>query len=1230
MEVSEIKKYIAYNSYNAPHQKGLELYRNKKVGEIIAEKSKISTIVQGSVPYDVVIITDGVNIKSTSCSCPYSYGGICKHTIAALYKLIECLPNLKISALKKHDTNEWFLISDNNFSVKNIIENFYYPKKNNYHSKVSVEIKSDFAEFIVFNNYYTNNVYFKIENNKIFTKCTCNKEESFLCEHQYNILELIDNSGLDNFFHDISSINIKKHIKENAKEYGLKEDDNIEEYFKPTLIDNKIKIVPIGKYEGLISQKNISENSIRKHFDKSLKLKHLEENNSKKNIYEIAYIFEKVRNNYGFKITDIQPVEGKLNKTGDKILNPLKEIKDRFLNKAELNNEDAQLYDLVKRTSVREIEVLLQKNLAKETELFDIHKQLSLHYEKIYSQIFDALLSKKFLFYVNEKGERCAFKISETKPYLFYEFNENENLYELNLKLKIDNKIYEPKDIKDNYFNYMLLIIEDTAYFFADSNDDLLFFTAIDSGSTLKSTKQNFEIFKNEFIIPISEKYPVEMNIKSKKIIEKQTDKIIKQIYISEVSNFVIFTPIVSYDNSQVNVFNKGQKLEFTDNEIIKFKRDNEFEKEFLESFRQLHHKFMNQKMLDYFFLTYDEFLKNFWFFDAFEKLNENNIEVYGIEKLSKLKYNPNKVKVALNIKSRIDWFDLNIEINFGKNKVTLKDVRRAILKKERFIKLSDGTLGVLPDEWVKNFESYFRQGDIKDNKIQISKLKFNIIEELFNKKDYSEILNEINEKKKKIKEFSSIKKVEIPHNLQGNLRDYQKAGYNWLNFLDEFNWGGILADDMGLGKTIQIIAFLLKVHSKKVNASLIVVPTTLLFNWEQELNKFAPNLSVLFHYGSARETEKIDLKKYDLIITTYGIMTRDVELLSKYKFSYIILDESQAIKNPESQRFKASLLLNAKNRITMTGTPIENNTFDLYAQMEFVNPGFLGSKNSFKELYSDPIDKNQNTEIAKELQKVINPFILRRTKEQVAKELPDKTETYMFCEMEQEQRKVYEAFKNKYRDMLLHKIDEEGLGKSKIYVIEGLMKLRQICDSPAILSDDYDYGNESVKIKELIRNIKEKTGKHKILVFSQFVKMLSEVKKQLTAENIVFEYLDGQSSQKQRQDSVENFQQDDNIKVFLISLKAGGTGINLTSADYVYLIDPWWNPAVENQAIDRTHRIGQDKKVIAYRMICKDTIEEKIMKYQERKMKIASEIITTEDNFVKQLKKEDIVDLFN
>ena len=366
-----------------------------------------------------------------------------------------------------------------------------------------------------------------------------------------------------------------------------------------------------------------------------------------------------------------------------------------------------------------------------------------------------------------------------------------------------------------------------------------------------------------------------------------------------------------------------------------------------------------------------------------------------------------------------------------------------------------------------------------------------------------------------------------------------------------------------------------------------------------------------------------------EVIITIYGTLRSDIKMFSELAFDYVILDESQAIKNPTSKVTKAASLLKATNRLCLSGTPLQNNTFDIYAQMNFLNPGMLGSVEFFKHNFSMPIDKFDEQEQKEHLRKFVFPFILRRTKEQVAKDLPEKQEMVLYCEMGDAQRKIYEAYRNDYRDKLLGMVEEKGLQKSQLSILQGLMKLRQICDSPAIIKDE-TYPNESVKLTELTREIVENIGDHKALVFSQFIGMLTLIKKELDKANIPYAYFDGSSTSTERQKAINLFQEQEDCRVFLISLKAGNTGLNLTAADYVYIVDPWWNPAVEQQAIDRTHRIGQTKNIFAYRLICRNTIEEKMIQLQERKRALANDLVADDGAIIKRLTKDDLLFLLS
>jgi SNF2 family DNA or RNA helicase len=405
-----------------------------------------------------------------------------------------------------------------------------------------------------------------------------------------------------------------------------------------------------------------------------------------------------------------------------------------------------------------------------------------------------------------------------------------------------------------------------------------------------------------------------------------------------------------------------------------------------------------------------------------------------------------------------------------------------------------------------------------------------------------------------------------------------------------------------------------------------VVVPTSLVFNWQAEVEKYAPSLKVLKLHGASRSIDIAEFDSYEIILTTYGTLLNDVRWLKKYRFNCIILDESQAIKNPDSQRYKAACLLQSRNKILMTGTPIENHTFDLYGQLSFACPGLLGTKQYFREHYSTPIDKFKNKKRAQELQQKTGPFILGRTKEQVAKELPEKTEVVIYCQMGAEQRKVYDAYAQQYRDYLQHKKDDD-IAKHSMHILKGLTKLRQICNATALLSDEPAYGYASAKIEVLMEQVESKAPDHKILIFSQFVSMLELIKAAFEKRKIAYQYLTGQT--KDRAGQVEAFQTNEDVRVFLISLKAGGTGLNLIEADYVYLVDPWWNPAVENQAIDRSHRIGQDKTVVAVRLIAPDTIEEKIRTLQESKKILADELVGDGNALLKSFSKAELLDLF-
>ena len=683
--------------------------------------------------------------------------------------------------------------------------------------------------------------------------------------------------------------------------------------------------------------------------------------------------------------------------------------------------------------------------------------------------------------------------------------------------------------------------------------------------------------------MPLQERF----NVQLPEGFEIKTIQIAPQpnVLLKEFNNqFMMLQPQFVYDTIEVEYSLRPEDIVNTlpDGSLEIIKRDVPAEKQFFEMLRSLHQVFNNQRQNDFFYVHFNEVMKGNWFLNTVRYLQENNVTVKGMQELKRFRYNTSKPKWEMKAGSGIDWFDLKITVSFGDQQVALRDIRKAILSKQNIVVLGDGTFGVLPEEWLEQYGMLLKMGEEqKDGLLRVSKLHFTLIDELYNEIDDEGILKEIDIKKQKLRDIESIQTIQQSDHIQATLRPYQLSGFQWLQTLDELGWGGCLADDMGLGKTLQSITFLQYLKEKYAGSThLVVCPTSLIYNWENELKKFAPQLRYHIYYGSGREFTDEHFENYDVVITSYGLVRNDMEQLLRFQWHYVILDESQAIKNPDAQTTKAVQLLKSKNRLILSGTPVQNNTFDLYAQFHFINPGLLGNKEFYKNEFANAIDKYNDAEKSRQLRKLVYPFLLRRTKEQVAKDLPDKTEIILWCQLLKEQRSVYEDYKNYYRNMLMQKIEEEGMAKAGMYVLEGLLRLRQVCDSPQLLKDAEVTTTQSIKTEELLREIEENTGNHKLLVFSQFTEMLHLIQQALQQKNITYCYLDGSTPAEKRKDQVELFQTSENIKVFLISLKAGGLGLNLTAADYVYIVDPWWNPAAEQQAIDRTHRIGQTKNI--------------------------------------------------
>ncbi|MFT4093649.1 MAG: DEAD/DEAH box helicase [Niabella sp.] len=705
-----------------------------------------------------------------------------------------------------------------------------------------------------------------------------------------------------------------------------------------------------------------------------------------------------------------------------------------------------------------------------------------------------------------------------------------------------------------------------------------------------------------------------------------------QQVLLSELSNtFLKLEPQFVYDGITIDgPYEPITKIE-TGNKIITISRNQEQETALTDFLRSLHEKFANQNN-GFFYLTFAEAQKKGWFLKTYHLLLEKNINLLGIDLLKHFRYSPHKAETLIKQQTpQGDFVCIEFSLKFGKETVSLNTLQKSLLNNQKAILLKDGSLGVLGDDWIKQYGLMIRHGKIRNSALLVA--KWLILGAAAEKNEDSGNLINTDIAPAWFSKWQQWEKQEapvypLPANLRvKELRSYQRTGYEWLRLLAEIGASGCLADDMGLGKTLQTISFLMyKIEAVPEGKHLVVAPASLLYNWLMELEKFAPHVKATVLHGSKRDTESLAGHNYQVIITSYGTMRQDIQLLETVTWETIVLDESHHIKNPGAQTTKAAWQLSAKTKIALSGTPVMNSTGDLHSQMHFLMPGLLGTPEFFKKEYTLPIEQLHNEEKAAALQKLIRPFVLRRTKEQVASDLPERTESFLWCEMDADQRAAYESIKETIRANIFTEINSNGLNKGKLSVLAGLTKLRQLCNSCELVKNEDIFTYDSVKTKVLIHELQCIIPQHRALVFSQFTSMLDLLERDLGKAGIPALRLDGQTAVKQRQELVTAFQSETGTApVFLISLKAGNTGLTLTKADYVFLFDPWWNTAVENQAIDRTHRIGQQQHVFAYRMICRNSIEEKIIKLAGRKKKLADDLITTEESLIKGLSLEDI-----
>ena len=1192
-------------------------------------------------------------LMSLRCSCPYNLGDICRHESASLFRLQDMADkNMLGGSMIQY--NQYHTVT----KMKNIdlrtIKMLCSPSIYEEAEKMLRTTKASILKAaderveaeLIFNGTSYPLVIQKNEERNFDTSCTCAETSHPLCEHKTLLFLQLLNAYGANYFDSIR--NWDKEKNKLLQIYGYSLNDDLTGKFEFSYKEGKpfLKLLDptIKRVESIPA--NTAPKTPPPPF-----IKHQAHQNIP--VSSIDVIKEKSQKKLGFVINFnaktypgfvVDAVQGDADEEGKKYVNKVEALDlSKFVNTDLFSEGDKLFFQQIRKLQSTEINKYLNRN-SPFSGIWDniIQNEGEDLPEETKALIAEYLHPKLKKIFEEETDNHFIFQLPKTKKFVTSNLKDIElsnqfispvfkvlaekGQLELVCMVKIGNQNIP---FHKNECESMLVFLYDDVLYTWKKTEDIIQAEKFLHQGSIKLTKADWSHTMHQIILPLTKEYPVEFDKSLVKEIKGGAPDI--KIQLIERGDYLVFQPIFGYNGIDTKPTDRDTITLPDGDKILVVQRNKEEENNFLKSLESLHSMFVLQTETNSLVLKGIEVLRNNWFFLFVDAMKEKKIPVFGFESLRNFRFNTARPNTHIHVSSGMDWFDAKIEIEFGEQRVGISDIKKALASKQSFVQLGDGTLGILPDEWLKRYSLLFKVGEGKNDKLRLSRYHMSVIDELYENRNETEISFALDEKFEKIRAYKNIPEIPVPDTLEAVLRPYQIAGFQWLSYLSEVGWGGILADDMGLGKTVQALTML--EQYKKTNGELkavVICPTTLIYNWQNEVKKFTPGLTFHVHHGNARLRNELELTKHNIIITTYGTLRSDITLFLKVLFDYVVLDESQAIKNPSSKVTKAATLLTAKNRLCMSGTPLQNNTFDVFAQMNFLNPGLLGSMEFFRNEFATPIDKFGEPEQKEHLRKLLYPFILRRTKEQVAKDLPEKTETILFCEMEQEQRTIYDAYRNSYRDKILGTIDEQGIEKSQLTILQGLMKLRQICDSPAILNEEEKYPNHSIKLDELAREIAENIGQHKALIFSQFLGMLALIKEKLIEQNIPFEYFDGSTSATDREKAIQNFQNNDDCRVFLISLKAGGVGLNLTAADYVYIVDPWWNPAVEQQAIDRTHRIGQTKNIFAYRMICLDTIEDKILQLQEKKKILAKELISDETSFVKALTKADVEYLFS
>ena len=1190
--------------------------------------------------------------KATSlrCACPYNLGDICRHEVAALFQLQDLIDRGHLQSENLQYDQRHTVVKLKTIDLKNI--RHFTSQEVFSDAEIFLrtnKAKIDFAEnetvkaTVPLNGQDYKVIISKNEERSFDTCCDYEDTENPLCLPKVIVLTQLLNTHGANYFDSIRNWDKEKNKLLEAYGYSLADDlkkkfEFVYKEGKPFLrvLDIKIKRVALATAPVRPVLLPMKEREAAEAAPPEVAVQEAIPSQ------RLGVVFNFNKKTYPQFTVDV--VVGEPNETNEAFAGTVEKVDiSRYVNSDSLSEADKELLTALRKLQESEINKYISRNSPFsgiwENIIHDENDDLPEETRELMAEYLLPKLKKIFIesadnpfVFILDQGkefktanlEELQLQAEEAQPHFIVV--KKEKGFTIECRVKAGPLEF---DLGDNETATPLFFTYNNQSHLWNNNDVIHLVDKFLPTGKMEVAAEDWSKTLNEFLLPLAKEHKIDFD--KSLVYEIKDGNPDVNLFLLEKGEHLVFQPRFYYKGFETKVSDRDELIVPQADKVVVVHRNREKENEFIQKLQNLHSNFAYNEDSGTLALKGADVLKNNWFFLFVDAMKEMKTPVFGFEALKNFRFNTAKPSTKIFISSNTDWFDAKVDILFGDQQVSVAEVKRALANKQQFVQLNDGTLGILPEEWLKKYSLLFRVGEGKSDTLKLSRYHLSVVDELYETRDEEELVVALEEKYETLKEFNQIKEIEPSDHLKPILRPYQVAGYQWLNYLKDIKWGGILADDMGLGKTVQALSFM--EYYRKENKSLkalVVCPTTLIYNWENEITKFTPELTYRIHHGAARTRTKEEIMDHEITITTYGTLRSDIKLLMSIDFDYVVLDESQAIKNPGSKVTKAACLLNAKNRLCMSGTPLQNNTFDIFAQMNFLNPGMLGTMEFFRQEFSIPIDKFGEQDRKDHLRKILFPFILRRTKEQVAKDLPEKQEMILFCEMESKQRNIYDAYRNDFRNQILGTIETQGIQKSQLTILQGLMKLRQICDSPAILNEQEKFENHSIKLDELAREITENIGDHKALIFSQFLGMLALIRAKLEELGVKYEYFDGSTSAPDRQKAIESFQNDEEKRVFLISLKAGGVGLNLTAADYVYIVDPWWNPAVEQQAIDRTHRIGQTKNIFAYRMICKDTIEDKILKLQEKKRALAKDIISDDSSFVKTLTREDVEYLFS